>query len=62
MGGGWHLPYGGTLAGLSDPAEGELRWEALGPQFCCMYPVLPYAMLAARTQAILQRLGSRNAD
>lgn len=22
MGGGWHLPYGGTLAGLSDPGEG----------------------------------------
>lgn len=24
MGGGWHLPYGGTPAGLSDPAKGGI--------------------------------------
>lgn len=27
MGGGWHLPYGGTLAGLSDPGEGSSDGE-----------------------------------
>lgn len=47
MGGDWHLPYGGTLAGLSDPGEGSSDGE-LWEQFCSMHPVLPYAMRVRR--------------